>query len=215
MTRARTFKFFPVPFGRETIPLTISLDFLGSTPNLTERSTEASNLTVVISLTKDEASNKLYFLEGSNECIIVSTTRPETAFGDTAIAVNPNDERYSHMVGKKVLNIFNDKKIPIISDDYADIDKGSGAVKITPGHDFNDFEIAKRHGLEMINILNDDGTLNNNVPVDFRGLSTIEARDKILTLMKEKDIYEGSEEVNNKTPKGDRSSAVIEPLLKY
>ena len=156
-----------------------------------------------------------YFLEDSDEYIIVSTTRPETAFGDTAIAVNPNDDRYSHIVGKKVINVFNNKKISIIADDYADINKGSGAVKITPGHDFNDFEIAKRHGLEMINILNDDGTLNKNVPDDFRGLSTIEARDKILTFMKEKDMYEGEEEVINTIPKGDRSSAVIEPLLKY
>ena len=177
--------------------------------------TAISDLEVISVETKAYLYSFKYFLEDSDEFIIVSTTRPETAFGDTAVAVNPNDERYSHMVGKKVLNIFNDKKIPIISDDYADIDKGSGAVKITPGHDFNDFEIAKRHGLEMINILNDDGTLNNNVPIKFRGLSTIEARDKILTFIKEKDIYEGSEEVTNKTPKGDRSSAVIEPLLKY
>ena len=171
--------------------------------------TAISDLEVISVESKGYLYSFKYFLEDSDEYIIVSTTRPETAFGDTAIAVNPNDDRYSHIVGKKVFNVFNNKKIPIITDDYADINKGSGAVKITPGHDFNDFEIAKRHGLEMINILNE------NVPDDFRGLSTIDARDKILTFMKEKDIYEGEEEVINTIPKGDRSSAVIEPLLKY
>ena len=176
--------------------------------------TAISDLEVVSEEKKGLLYSFKYYIVDSDEYIIVSTTRPETAFGDTAVAVNPEDERYQRFIGKKVKNIFNNKEIPIISDAYADKDKGSGAVKITPGHDFNDFDVAKRNNLPMINILNEDGTLNESVHKDFVGLNVLEAREKILEFMKEEGIYIGEEEVLNAIPKGDRSSAIIEPLLK-
>ena len=173
-----------------------------------------SDLEVVSENKKGFLYSFKYFLLDSDDFITVSTTRPETAFGDTAIAVNPNDSRYKKFIGKKVKNIFNNKNIPIISDTYADMEKGSGAVKITPGHDFNDFEIGKKHNLEMINILNDDGTLNENTGKSYQNLTIDLARVKILKFMKDNEIFVSEEEVLNTIPKGDRTSSVIEPLLK-
>ena len=109
---------------------------------------------------------------------------------------------------------FTNKELVVIEDDYADIEKGSGAVKITPAHDFNDYEIAKNHNLKLVNILNDDGTLNSNTPTDFQNLTVLDARKKVLELMKELDIYEKEEDIKNVIPVGDRSGVVIEPLLK-
>ena len=176
--------------------------------------TAISDLEVISEEKKGMLYSFKYQLVDSDENIIVSTTRPETIFGDTAIAVNPNDIRYKSYIGKKVVNTFNNRDIPIIADEYANMEKGSGAVKITPGHDFNDFEVAKRHNLEMINILNDDGTLNENTTKEYQGLSVLEARDKLLNFMQEEGILVSIEEVINTIPKGDRSGEVIEPLLK-
>ena len=100
--------------------------------------------------------------------------------GDSAIAVNPDDERYQHLVGKNVILPLVDRSIPIIADSYVEKEFGTGCVKITPAHDFNDYDIGARHDLSMINILNDDGTLNNNVPEDYRGLDRFVARDNIV-----------------------------------
>src|SRR5207342_1428769 len=112
--------------------------------------------------------------------ITVATTRPETMLGDTAVAVHPDDERYKDLVGKKVRLPLADRLIPIIADEYSDPEKGTGAVKITPGHDFNDFEVGKRHSLPLINILNKDGSLNDDVPAPYRGLDRFEARKRIV-----------------------------------
>src|SRR6202163_2400570 len=139
--------------------------------------TAISDLEVIQVETKGHLWHLRYPLEGKtfnaedrSTFIVVATTRPETMLGDTAVAVHPDDERYKKLVGKNVILPLVGRKIPIIADEYSDPEKGSGAVKITPGHDFIDFDIGKRHGLALINILNKDGTLNDNVPEAYRGL---------------------------------------------
>ncbi len=122
-----------------------------------------------------------YPIEGQmGQFLTVATTRPETMLGDTAVAVHPGDERYKHLVGKKVILPLANRAIPIIADEYSDPEKGTGAVKITPGHDFNDFEVGKRHNLPLINILNRDGSLNENVPQAYRGMDRFAARKTIV-----------------------------------
>lgn len=125
-----------------------------------------------------------YPVENSDEYVTVATTRPETMLGDSAVAVNPNDERYTHLVGKRVLLPIVNKYIPIVADDYVDMKFGTGAVKITPAHDPNDFEVGIRHNLEVINILNKDATLNENAGM-YEGMSSKEARDKIVERLKQ------------------------------
>ena len=120
-----------------------------------------------------------YYVKDSDEYVIVATTRPETLFGDTAVAVNPDDERYKHLVGKKVVVPFVNREIPIITDEYADMEKGTGCVKITPAHDPNDFLVGQRHDLEQINVMNDDATLNE-VAGKFEGLDRYEARKQVV-----------------------------------
>ena len=117
-------------------------------------------------------------------------------------------------VGKKISSPFSSNELVVIEDNYADIQKGSGVVKITPGHDFNDYQVAKKHKLSLINILNDNGTLNENVPKEFQNLTVIQAREKVLDLMIDLDIYVKDEDIENAIPIGDRSGVVIEPMLK-
>ena len=131
--------------------------------------------------------------------------------GDTAVAVNPKDERYTNLVGKNVVLPITGRKIKIIQDDYADPEQGSGAVKITPAHDFNDYDVGKRNKLEIINIFTEDGKINENAPSDYVGLDRFEARKKILNDLGDKLIKE--ENIKNKVPYGDRSNSVIEPYL--
>ncbi|MCK5429315.1 MAG: class I tRNA ligase family protein, partial [Anaerolineales bacterium] len=121
-----------------------------------------------------------YPLEGSDEHLMVGTTRPETMLGDTAVAVHPDDERYRHLKGKKAILPFLDRPLDIVFDDWVDPEFGTGAVKVTPAHDPNDYEIGKRHNLPRINILNPDNTLNTNVPQSYRGLRVAEARKKVV-----------------------------------
>ncbi len=155
-----------------------------------------------------------YAVEGEvASYITVATTRPETLLGDTAVAVHPDDERYKDMIGKMVYVPIADRLIPIIADEYADPEQGSGAVKITPAHDFNDFEVGKRHDLPMINILDVNAHLNENVPEDYHGLERFAARKKILVELDELDALVGEEDVKNAIPYGDRSGVVIEPYL--
>jgi valyl-tRNA synthetase len=154
-----------------------------------------------------------YYLLNSNDYIVIATTRPETIFADEAIAVNPKDERYINLIGKEVLVPIINKKIKIIADDYADITKGSGAVKITPAHDFNDFEVGKRHNLAIVNLLNPDGTLNENVPDSYIGLSIEKARKQIIEELTKLELIEKVEPTLIITPFGDRSNSVIEPRL--
>lgn len=180
----------------------------------TKLKTAISDLEVVSENRKSKMYYFKYPLNNSKEHMIVSTTRPETVFGDVALAVNPDDKLNSQYIGQKVSSPFNGQLLDIISDEYADLSKGSGVVKITPGHDFNDYEIAKKNNLNIVNILNDDGTLNNSVPVEFRNLTVLDARTKVLDLMDDLDLFIKEEVVDNTIPIGDRSGQVVEPLLK-
>ena len=123
-----------------------------------------------------------YKIEGENNFITIATTRPETMLGDTAVAINPKDERYKKLSGKFAILPIVERKIKIIQDDYADPEQGSGAVKITPAHDFNDYDVGKRNKLEIINIFTEDGKINENAPSDYVGLDRFEARKKIIFL---------------------------------
>ena len=148
-----------------------------------------------------------------NNHIIVATTRPETMLGDTAVAVHPDDEKYKNLIGKFCNLPISNKKIPIIADEYADPEKGSGAVKITPAHDFNDFEVGKRHDLEFINIFDENAKLNSNVPEEFQNLDRFEARKLILKKLNEMNLLIKEEKQQMVIPYGDRSGVVIEPWL--
>ena len=145
--------------------------------------------------------------------ITVATTRPETMLGDMAVAVHPDDERYQDLVGKMVLLPLVGREIPIIADSYSDPEKGTGAVKITPAHDFNDFEVGKRHNLEMINIFDQHAALNENVPEAYQGLDRFVARDKILSDLEALGLVGDIEDNQMTVPHGDRSGVVIEPWL--
>jgi valyl-tRNA synthetase len=154
-----------------------------------------------------------YPLEDGSGEIVVATTRPETLLGDTAVAVNPNDERYQAMIGKNVRLPIANRLIPIVADDYADPEAGTGAVKITPAHDFNDFKVGKRHDLPMINILDSRARLNENAPAAYQGLDRFKAREKILAELEEQGLRRGEDAVKHTQPHGDRSGVVIEPWL--
>ena len=175
--------------------------------------TAISDLEVV---QKDVQSQLFYIeykLENSSEKITIATTRPETMMGDTAIAVNPKDERYTNLVGKKAIIPLVGRKINIIKDYYADPKQGSGAVKVTPAHDFNDYDVGKRNKLEIINIFEKDGKINKNGIKNFIGLDRFEARKLIINKLKETGELIKVETINNKVPYGDRSNTIIEPLL--
>ncbi|MGI9558991.1 MAG: valine--tRNA ligase [Thermodesulfobacteriota bacterium] len=148
--------------------------------------------------------------EGS---IVVATTRPETMLGDVAVAVHPEDERYKKLVGTEVELPLTGKTIPIIADEYSDPEKGSGAVKITPAHDFNDFEVGRRHDLPLVNIFDEDMRLNENVPGKYGGVERFEARKQLLKDLEAGGFLEKTEEISHTVPYGDRSGAVIEPRL--
>ena len=164
-----------------------------------------------------EVNSKLYHIrypiENSDEFITIATTRPETMLGDTAIAVNPKDDRYNSLVNKFVTIPLVERKIKIIEDDYADPEQGTGAVKITPAHDFNDYEVGQRNNLEILNIFTSDGKINENAPKEFIGLDRFEARKRLLKKLKEKDFLVKEENIKNKIPYGDRSNSIIEPFL--
>jgi len=145
--------------------------------------------------------------------IVVATTRPETMLGDTAVAVHPDDERYKDLVGKSVLLPIVGRRIPIIADAYSDPEKGSGAVKITPAHDFNDFEVGRRHNLPMINILDADARINENAPEEYRGLDRYDARRKVVETFEALGLLEKVEDHLHTVPYGDRGGVPIEPWL--
>ncbi|HEY5347807.1 MAG TPA: valine--tRNA ligase, partial [Rhizomicrobium sp.] len=154
-----------------------------------------------------------YPIEGGG-AIIVATTRPETMLGDTAVAVHPDDARYHALVGKMVLLPLTGRRIPIIADEYSDPEKGSGAVKITPGHDFNDFEVGKRHNLALINLINKDGTLNNDVPEKYRGLTREAARKSVLADLEALELIEKIEPITHAVPHDEKTrTVVLEPFL--
>ncbi len=154
-----------------------------------------------------------YPIDGTNEFLIVATTRPETMLGDTAVAVHPQDSRYQHLVGKKIKLPLTNRLIPIIADEYVDPEFGTGCVKITPAHDFNDYEMGKRHNLEMINIFNIDAMMNSNVPQAYQDLDRFVARKKIVEDLQKAELIDKIEPHRLKIPRGDRSGEVIEPYL--
>ena len=179
----------------------------------TKLQTAISDLEVVQKETKGKLYYIKYKLVDSDQSIIIATTRPETMFGDTAIAVNPKDERYSKYIGREVAIPISNRKIKIITDEYADPKQGSGAVKITPAHDFNDYLVGKRNKLNSINILNKDGTLNKNVPDDYVNVDRLDARKKLISELENKNYLDKIEDINHTVPYGDRTNTVIEPLL--
>jgi len=179
----------------------------------TKLQTAISDLEVV----QNEVQSQLYYINYSiadaNEQITIATTRPETMMGDTAIAVNPKDDRFKKLVGKFAIIPIVNRKIKIIEDRYADPEQGTGAVKITPAHDFNDYDVGKRNKLEIINIFEKNGKINKNGIKSYIGLDRFEARKKIIRELKDLNALEKVENIKNKIPYGDRSNTIIEPLL--
>ena len=167
-------------------------------------------------LSADEAGSLWHFrypLASGDGHLVVATTRPETMLGDSAVAVHPDDERYKELVGKEIELPIVGRRIPIVADDYVDPEFGTGCVKITPAHDFNDYDLGKRHDLAVYNILTDDAKLNDDVPESYRGLDRFVARDKIVREFEELGLLEKIEDYTVKIPRGDRSHAVVEPYL--
>ena len=154
-----------------------------------------------------------YPITGTKDFLVVATTRPETMLGDTAVAVNPNDQRYRHLVGQTIDLPLCDRTIPIIADDYVDQEFGTGCVKITPAHDFNDYEVGKRHDLVMINVFTDNAEINSTAPEAYHGLDRFDARARIVADLEGLGLLEKIEPHTLKVPRGDRSGAVIEPYL--
>ena len=154
-----------------------------------------------------------YPLVGSDEHVTIATTRPETLLGDMAVAVNPNDVRYQHLIGKQLHLPLCDRIIPIIADDYVDQTFGSGCVKITPAHDFNDYEIGKRHHLPMLNILTKTAHINRHAPLKYQGMDRFVAREAIVADLTALGLLVKIEPHHSKIPRGEKSTVVIEPLL--
>ncbi len=164
-----------------------------------------------------EQQSKLYYLRykvvGSNESLIVATTRPETVLGDTAVCVNPDDERFKSLRGKRVVVPMTTREVPIIEDEYVDIEFGTGALKITPAHDINDYNIGLKHNLPSIDIFNDNGTLNDHGGEEYAGKDRFEVRELIVGDMERANLIEKIEDYTNKVGTSERSGAVIEPKL--
>jgi len=163
-----------------------------------------------------QTNQKLYYLqyqvEGNDEKLVIATVRPETIMGDTAICVHPDDERYKHLHGKYALVPLINRRIPIITDEYVTMDFGTGALKVTPAHDMNDNQLGQKHGLEVIDIFNDDGTLNNDAQI-YIGLDRFEARKKIAAELQEKGFLLKTEDYTSEVGYSERTDAVVEPRL--
>jgi len=175
--------------------------------------TAVSDLEVV----QDEEDGQIWslrypFADGSGH-VVVATTRPETMLGDTAVAVHPDDARYRDLVGRELELPLTDRRIPVIADEYVDPEFGSGCVKITPAHDFNDYEVGRRHGLAQRNVLTPDARMNENAPKRYQGMDRFEARKAVVADLEARGLLEKVERHRMKVPRGDRSHSVIEPLL--
>lgn len=175
--------------------------------------TALSDLEVATSEEKGSLWHMRYPLDGQEDYIVVATTRPETMLGDTAVAVHPDDKRYKHLVGKHIILPLTKRKIPIIADEYVDQAFGTGCVKITPAHDFNDFEIGKKHGLEVISVLDQAAKISQSAPSEYGGLDRFEARRKIVKDLEELGLMHEIEDYLLTIPRGDRSGAILEPLI--
>ena len=176
--------------------------------------TALSNEEVIYSEEKSAFYHLKYKLEDSDEYLDVATTRPETLFGDTAVAVNENDKRYKKFVGKNVILPLVGKKIPVITDEHADMEKGTGVVKITPAHDPNDFEVGNRHNLERIVIMNDDATMNENVPSKYQGMSREVAREEVLKDLEKENLLIRVEPLVHEVGHSERTGVMVEPMIK-
>ena len=176
--------------------------------------TALSNEEVIYKEEKSAFYHLKYKLEDSEEYLDVATTRPETLFGDTAVAVNEADERYKKFVGKNVILPIMNKKIPVITDEHADMTKGTGCVKITPAHDPNDFEVGNRHNLERIIIMNDDATMNNNVPKKYQKMTREECREEVLKDLKKENLLLEVEPLTHEVGHSERTGVMVEPMIK-
>ena len=175
--------------------------------------TALSDLEVVTSEEKGSLWHMKYPIDGLDDYIVVATTRPETMLGDTAVAVHPDDKRYKNLIGKLVNLPLTDRKIPIIADDYVDQEFGTGCLKITPGHDFNDFDIGKKHDLEIISILDQSAKIIQSAPKEYQGLDRFDARRKIVEDIESLGLMQEIEDYTLTIPRGDRSGAILEPLI--
>jgi valyl-tRNA synthetase len=165
-----------------------------------------------------EERGKLWHLryplaEARDTYLVVATTRPETMLGDTAVAVHPDDERYRHLIGKQLALPLTDRLIPIVADEYVDPEFGTGCVKITPAHDFNDYEVGQRHNLPQISVLDEHAALNDNAPARYRGLDRFVARERVVADLEAAGLLDKIAEHTSMIPRGDRSGVVVEPLL--
>ncbi|EGG94550.1 Valyl-tRNA synthetase [gamma proteobacterium IMCC1989] len=175
--------------------------------------TAISDLEVISEETKGFLWHFRYPLTSGEGHLVVATTRPETMLGDSAVAVHPEDERYQHLIGQTITLPLVGREIPIIADDYVDREFGTGCVKITPAHDFNDYEMGQRHNLPLINIFDDDANINNSAPEAYRGMERFAARKQIITDFEALGLLEKIDDHVLKVPRGDRSGVVIEPYL--
>ena len=176
--------------------------------------TALSNEEVIYKSEKSAFYHLKYAIEGTDKYLDVATTRPETLFGDTAVAVNEKDERYKEFVGKNAILPLMNKTIPIITDEHADMEKGTGVVKITPAHDPNDFEVGNRHNLERICIMNDDATMNENVPKKYQGMTREECREACLKDLKEQGLLLEVEPLTHEVGHSERTGVMVEPMIK-
>ena len=177
-----------------------------------EAKTALSNEEVIYKDVEGAFYHLKYYLEDKSMYLDVATTRPETLFGDTAVAVNPEDERYKHLIGKKVILPIINRLIPIIADEHADPEFGTGVVKITPAHDPNDFEVGNRHNLERIVVMNEDATMNENA-IGYNGLTREECRQELLEDLKEKDLLIRIEKITHSVGHSERTGVMVEPYL--
>ena len=175
--------------------------------------TAVSDLEVISEEEKGHLWHMRYPLSDGSGHVTVATTRPETMLGDTAVAVHPDDTRYAHLVGRMLRLPLTDREIPVIADDYVDPEFGSGCVKITPAHDFNDYAVGRRHDLPMINILTPDARINEHGPQAYRGLDRYEARKRVVADLQAQGLLDRVEDHRLMVPRGDRTGAVVEPYL--
>lgn len=175
--------------------------------------TAVSDLEVISIEEQGSLWHMRYPITDSDETMVVATTRPETMLGDSAVAVHPEDARYKHLIGKTIDLPLTDRKIRIIADDYVDMEFGTGCVKITPAHDFNDYEMGQRHNLEIINILTDDAKINDTVDTPYIGMDRFDARKQIIKDLDEQGLLEKIDPHKLMVPRGDRTNAVIEPYM--
>ena len=175
--------------------------------------TALSDLEVVTSEERGSLWHMRYPLDNKEGYIVVATTRPETMLGDTAVAVHPNDDRYKHLIGENITLPLTERKIPIIADEYVDREFGTGCLKITPAHDFNDFEIGTKHGLKIISVLDQAAKINCSSPSKYEGLDRFEARRKIVEDLEALGLIQDIQDYSLTVPRGDRSGAILEPLI--